>query len=328
MEDHAFSGSIQIDRLGEWNFRLRSTYRMNDNTILNVSIREESNSLYIVFTDISHAPPYRIENLTKSKFNIAQTGSRRDDFDALEPYTTLSFAWSQPLAKQKLKISLCRLQTDEDLGDFYLDSIQEREIIKIKDGERKDFVLEITSEKTIKVLKIMYPYMINAEKAPDAESHANQDNFNYQFTKIVIERLGISVVNSQPRELAYTTISNLRVTYESTVKHQSLSLKVGDLQMDNMVSRQYDAILIQRQERDKNHGDFFRLKYNLQKHQAIENLIVFKYLTIEIVPIQLMIDGNWCDEVFLYSKDVVQLIQRHTLRKKHLEATSYGFIDH
>lgn len=41
-----------------------------------------------------------------------------------------------------------------------------------------------------------------------------------------------------------------------------------------------------------------------------------------------MIDGNWCDEVFLYSKDVFQLIQRHTLRKKHLEATSYGFIDH
>ena len=42
----------------------------NENMILNVSISEETNSFYIVFSDLSYSPPYRIENLTKSKFKI------------------------------------------------------------------------------------------------------------------------------------------------------------------------------------------------------------------------------------------------------------------
>jgi hypothetical protein len=71
MAGHEFSGSIEIDKIGEWNIRLKCTNGLYDNTILNVSISEESNSFYIVFTDVSYAPPYRLENLTKSKFNIA-----------------------------------------------------------------------------------------------------------------------------------------------------------------------------------------------------------------------------------------------------------------
>ena len=48
-------------------------------------------------------------------------------------------------------------QHEEELGKFYIDSIQERKLIRIRDKDRKkEFVLEITSEKTMKVLRIMY----------------------------------------------------------------------------------------------------------------------------------------------------------------------------
>jgi hypothetical protein len=97
MSDHEFSGAVEIDKIGEWNLKLKSTFGLVDNIILNVSISEEANSLYIVFTDVSHSPPYRIENLTKSKFNVSQAGCRQDDFDRLEAYSTRSFAWSCPL---------------------------------------------------------------------------------------------------------------------------------------------------------------------------------------------------------------------------------------
>lgn len=109
MQSSEFSGCIDIDKIGEWNLRLKCTYGLQDNTILNVSISEETNSFYIVFTDVSYTPPYRLENLTKTSFNIAQAGCRQDDFDRLEPYSTRSFAWSYPLQKKELKISLCLL---------------------------------------------------------------------------------------------------------------------------------------------------------------------------------------------------------------------------
>ena len=50
MADFEFSGSIEIDKIGEWNLRLKSSYGLAENIILNVSISEEANSLYIVFT--------------------------------------------------------------------------------------------------------------------------------------------------------------------------------------------------------------------------------------------------------------------------------------
>lgn len=63
---------------------------------------------------------------------------------------------------------MCNLQSDEDLGKFYIDSIQERELIKIRDRERKkQFILEITSEKTMKVLRIMYPHTVPFQKEQD-----------------------------------------------------------------------------------------------------------------------------------------------------------------
>jgi hypothetical protein len=72
------------------------------------------------------------------------------------------------LQKRELRISLCNLQSDEDLGKFYIDSIQERELIRIRDRERKkQFILEITSEKTMKVLRIMYPHTVPLQKEQD-----------------------------------------------------------------------------------------------------------------------------------------------------------------
>ena len=110
LDEHEFSGNLRIDGIGEFNLRLKST-QDHDSTILNVSISEETNSFYIVFTDISYAPPYRLENLTKTRFKVAQVKSRPDDFDRLNPFQPLSFAWSYPLQPKLLRISLCQLDT-------------------------------------------------------------------------------------------------------------------------------------------------------------------------------------------------------------------------
>lgn len=69
VDDHEFSGNMRLDNIGEVNLRLKSSIK-NDNFILNVSISEETNSFYIVFSDVSYAPPYRLENLTKSRFKV------------------------------------------------------------------------------------------------------------------------------------------------------------------------------------------------------------------------------------------------------------------
>lgn len=71
MEDFEYSGNFKIDSIGDINLRLKSSFD-KECMILNASISEEStNTLYIVFSDVSYSPPYRVENLTKNSFKIA-----------------------------------------------------------------------------------------------------------------------------------------------------------------------------------------------------------------------------------------------------------------
>jgi SHR-binding domain of vacuolar-sorting associated protein 13 len=106
LEGYEFSGNFKIDSIGEMNLRLRSTLD-HDNLILNVSINEENNSFYIVVSDVSYAPPYRIENMTKATIKVCQKDARSHDFDILKPFHIASFAWSYPLEEKLLSISLC-----------------------------------------------------------------------------------------------------------------------------------------------------------------------------------------------------------------------------
>ena len=120
VDQHEYSGNVRIDGIGEINLRLRGIYD-NDSIILNVSITEERNSLFIIFNDASYAPPYRIENLTKTCFKISQVDSRSNDFDILKPYEIMAYAWSYPLNEKLLKISISSSSNDEDLGSFKID---------------------------------------------------------------------------------------------------------------------------------------------------------------------------------------------------------------
>lgn len=60
----------------------------------------------VQINDISHAPPYRIENLTKQDIKILQSESARDDFDIIHPYQIISFAWRHPLKQKLLKVNV------------------------------------------------------------------------------------------------------------------------------------------------------------------------------------------------------------------------------
>jgi hypothetical protein len=106
LEGYEYSGNFKIDSIGEVNLRLRSSIDY-ECMILNVSINEENNSFFIVVSDVSYAPPYRIENLTKTTFKICQKDSRSDDFDIIKPFNITSFAWSYPINEKLLSISIC-----------------------------------------------------------------------------------------------------------------------------------------------------------------------------------------------------------------------------
>ena len=103
------------------------------------------------------------------------------------------------------------LHSEEDLGSFNIDSITKTKHISLKDRKgKREFVLEIANEKTIKVVRILYPQMVVVEEKPKNALAAVT-----QKTKLFINRLGLSLVNSHARELCYTTFTNLRLSFNN-----------------------------------------------------------------------------------------------------------------
>ena len=106
---------------------------------------------------------------------------------------------------------------------------------------KREFVLEITNEKTMKVVRITYPTQ-NLYEDETVQNLLDEDQqapseAKMSKLKLKINRLGLSVINSQAREICYTSIFNLRFTQESTSKHQKVALKAQDLQIDNQLCR-------------------------------------------------------------------------------------------
>jgi|LauGreDrversion4_2_1035121.scaffolds.fasta_scaffold04010_2 hypothetical protein len=136
--------------------RLRSTLD-NECMILNAQINEENNTFFMVISDMSYAPPYRIENMTKTTFKISQKDSRSDDFELLKPFQIVSFAWSYPMNEKLLSVSICTQSVDELLGSYNIDSINKTECSLIKSKKtNKEYNLMIINDKTIKVIRILY----------------------------------------------------------------------------------------------------------------------------------------------------------------------------
>ena len=64
---------------------------------------------------------------------------------------------------------------------------------------------------------------------------------------------------------------------------------------------------------------FLKVKYYLLKNEAIENLKHYKYILFNLVPFELNLDGNFCDETYKYALEVLRLASKFSSRES-LEA--------
>jgi len=109
------------------------------------------------------------------------------------------------------------------------------------------------------------------------------------------------VVSSQARELAYICFKQL--FYSQTLasqKNRKIKFVVQDLQIDNQLVRQNDAIILRKQ--FKNDLHFFTLKMH---YTTSISWFGWKYFVMELVPFDLTLDGNFCDEFYKYTIDIL-----------------------
>lgn len=131
-----------------------------------------------------------------------------------------------------------------------------------------------------------------------------------------MNELGISIINSLAREICYINFKNLKLSSMNSQKNKKFSIKTQQIQIDNQLVRQDDAIILKREGHDNSRGNminmskFLSLKFHYIKNEAIENLYHFKYFIVELVPFDLNLDGNFCDEIYKYIMDIFKSAKR------------------
>jgi hypothetical protein len=50
--------------------------------------------------------------------------------------------------------------------------------------------------------------------------------------------------------------------------------------------------------------NFLSLKFHYIRNESIENLYYFKYFILALIPFELNLDGNFCDESYKYVLDI------------------------
>ena len=107
------------------------------------------------------------------------------------------------------------------------------------------------------------------------------------------------------------------------------SVKAEDFQIDNQLVRKSDEIIIKR-DPDIDSQDsalvneyFLHLKVQYMKNEAIENLYFFRYFILWVIPFNLNLDGNFCDEMFRYGSDIIQQTKKYQTQDKNKQQEFY-----
>ncbi len=99
-----WSGPFDPSRIGDQNLRLFNKYG-HTLGLCRVDVDLKGPIIFLVFHKVSpNMAPYRIENSSIHVLTVGQVGCKQ--VETLEPYTSCSYAWDEPLGKHLLRVML------------------------------------------------------------------------------------------------------------------------------------------------------------------------------------------------------------------------------
>ena len=237
-----WSGNFYIDFPDDFVIRITNSHS-HEETLVHITITLEENTLHIIFQDISHMPPYRIENLSMETLVFSQVDADLNE-KVLKPFEACGYAWDRPLLKKVLKV--CILGADcvssVSLGKFKFYRKEESRTIDLKPhGSHKAHPLyvEITNSGSTKVLSFRH------ERGEDYGVKNEGNNLNDDLSVLVkIDCIGISIINMTPEEILFASFNDLNCQFTKSSNESSCDLHLRSGQIDNQIYKAVHPVLL------------------------------------------------------------------------------------
>ncbi|KAM1717129.1 hypothetical protein COP2_025269 [Malus domestica] len=265
-----WSGSFLPDHLGDTQVKLRN-YLSGSLNMIRVEVQNadvspgdekiignfhgnSGTNLILISDDETGYMPYRIDNFSNERLRIYQ--QRCETFETIvHSYTSCPYAWDEPCYPRRLTVEVPGKRV---LGSYALDDVKEYSPVQVPSSSEKPertLHLSVHAEGATKVLHVIdSSYHVVSDMTNPTVPHLRekgkheqkQDKFVgfMERISIVIQHIGISMINIHPQELIFACAKNITIDLVQSLDQQKLSLQITSLQIDNQLrSTPYPVIL-------------------------------------------------------------------------------------
>uniref|UniRef100_A0AAV1U1U7 EF-hand domain-containing protein n=1 Tax=Peronospora matthiolae TaxID=2874970 RepID=A0AAV1U1U7_9STRA len=193
---------------------------LGDGPVCSMKVHEVAETIFATISDISAKPNYRVENRsTRYSFRYVQHGVKTAEEIVLGPLESHSFAWEDPKADSKLRITATHWKVPA-----VVDFIQIGEIRSAPQGLHG----EVYIDGSTRVLS-----MGDTKTFYDVRQRATvSDWLSNMVIDVSMHGVGITLVDEQPQEILNITMETIR--FDSKARSRRVSLMVHHVQFDDM----------------------------------------------------------------------------------------------
>ncbi|KAF0696142.1 Aste57867_13088 [Aphanomyces stellatus] len=227
-----WSSVISVNNVGDVYFPLKDTTRKRE-FIVKASIQILGTHLYIVLSDASSTPPYRVENFSMFPVSLRQM-EQKQPFFTLERGQRYAFAWDLAFVNEhKLEVVIQNQKFTVDIDS--VGKVKLYNLLGILETNGK-FALEVVPVGSTRVLRIVDSKLKDLDilrKHVPAHVTLTASWFATSID-IRLAGMGLSVLDGYPQEVLYLSMENIQIR----TRPQSLEWEVSihHVQMDNMLT--------------------------------------------------------------------------------------------
>jgi vacuolar protein sorting-associated protein 13A/C len=255
--NNQWSPPISIEDIGSVHFRLKRPGDGARTHLIRADVKMNGATIFISLSLSDDSWPFLIENDSSYAVAFCQSDATHTNVDSAKPYPTYGllehsscpYAWDFPAAREKellLTISGSRRLVDIlEIGDLVPYKFQSNGATCVismdvrASGHQQVLRLSNYNEETslyrprsYSTSSLRVDSISSGAEAFEAITEANQPSF---LLDVVLEGIGVSLVNRRVIEVVYLSLENLKLDYTSSSVGQSVNLSCGTLQIDNQL---------------------------------------------------------------------------------------------
>ena len=293
-----WSGGFPLGNIGSFYVNLIHI-STNEIYFMRVDISVDRGTIIIIFRPKSKAiAPYRIENMCKEPISFWQ-----DNVDEiihnLEPSKSVYYAYDEITKPHYIYIKNDEYQFKHR---YSLDKIKKHNSSKLSvevfpDGPTKVFRIQPATESILDSTDRSSSASTSSTSSSSRSSKREETEKSFQTISIIeLDSIGLSIVDSNPREIAFIYFEGLYATYTQSKYQTSLQVSLKTFQIDNQLYfTPYPTVL----RPINNEVDVFRA--SIVKSNEYPTIEFYNYFSVLVQELDISIDSSWLNEMLKFA---------------------------